>query len=550
MEERTILLQGRALLADSLLNKGLAFSEAERDAFGLHGYLPRNIDTLDRQVDAAMAFLDGLATPFARHIRMRAIQDSNETLFYALLERDLEQYLPIVYTPTIGEACRKFSEIWHAPRGLFLSWPERDRIEEILSDPALNDVRVIVVTDGERVLGLGDQGVGGMGIPIGKLSLYTACAGIAPHQTLPITLDVGTNNEELLASSNYIGWKHKRVEGAEYDAFIEHFVRAVGKRWPNILLHWEDFAAKNAAPILERYRTEICAYNDDIQGTAAVTAGTILAANILSGAKISDHVIVLLGGGSAGVGIADLLLAMMIAEGTAEPEARSRFYMIDKDGLLEQNNPALSTGQRRFAREDWKGSRGADLAEVVRTVHPTVLVGACGVGGMFTEEIVRDMAAHCERPIVLPLSNPTSHAEATPRDLVAWTDGRVLVSTGSPFPPVKHDGRTRRVDMTNNSYIFPGVGLGVLACGATRITDGMIIAAAKGLAEVSPANNDPDGNLLPPLTDMREVAIAVAEATARQARAEGVCEAFEDGDLRRLIDRFVWTPQYQVYRKG
>lgn len=350
MEERIVLQQGKALLADPRLNKGLAFSAAERDAFGLHGLLPQNIDTLDRQVDVAMKFLDSLATPFAQHVRLRAIQDSNETLFYAILERDLEKYLPVIYTPTIGEACRKFSEIWLMPRGLFLSWPERDRMDEILADPALDDVRVIVVTDGERVLGLGDQGVGGMGIPIGKLSLYTACAGIAPHQTLPIMLDVGTNNEELLASSDYIGWKHQRVQPAEYDAFIEQFVRAVHKRWPQILLHWEDFAAKNAAPILERYRQQLCVYNDDIQGTAAVTVGTILAANFASNARLSDHTFVLLGGGSAGVGIANLLLLMMKAEGTPEEEALSRFYIVEKEGLLTTRSPSLDAGQRRFAR--------------------------------------------------------------------------------------------------------------------------------------------------------------------------------------------------------
>ncbi|AOX16554.1 NAD-dependent malic enzyme [Kozakia baliensis] len=549
MEERIVLQQGKALLADPRLNKGLAFSAAERDAFGLHGLLPQNIDTLDRQVDVAMKFLDSLATPFAQHVRLRAIQDSNETLFYAILERDLEKYLPVIYTPTIGEACRKFSEIWLMPRGLFLSWPERDRMDEILADPALHDVRVIVVTDGERVLGLGDQGVGGMGIPIGKLSLYTACAGIAPHQTLPIMLDVGTNNEELLASSDYIGWKHQRVQPAEYDAFIEQFVRAVHKRWPQILLHWEDFAAKNAAPILERYRQQLCVYNDDIQGTAAVTVGTILAANFASNARLSDHTFVLLGGGSAGVGIANLLLLMMKAEGTPEEEALSRFYIVEKEGLLTTRSPSLDAGQRRFARADWKGGVG-DLAEVVHAVHPTVLIGACGVGGMFTEDIVRDMAAHCKRPIILPLSNPTSHAEAMPRDLFAWTDGRVLVSTGSPFPPIKHQGHLRRVDITNNAYIFPGVGLGVLACGAKHVTDGMIMAAARGLAAISPARTNPEGNLLPPLAEMHEAAIVVAEATARQARDEGVCEAFEDDELRQRIDRFVWSPEYQAYKKG
>lgn len=549
-EERIVQVSGKALLADRLLNKGLAFSLEEREAFGLNGLLPRAVKTLDQQVEAAIAFLAGLPTPLARHIRMRTIQDSNETLFYAILERDLERALPIVYTPTIGEACQAFSEIWHQSRGLFLSWPDRDRMTEILADPAYDDVRIVCVTDGERVLGLGDQGVGGMGIPIGKLSLYTACAGIDPRHTLPIMLDVGTNNPTLLSSTNYIGWKRERVRGAAYDSFIEQFVEAVQARWPNVLLHFEDFSAAHASPILERTRTQLCTYNDDIQGTAAVTLGAILAALEGRETRLRDQTVVMLGGGSAGVGISRLLVQYMGEEGASEAEARARIYMLDKDGLLTTDNAWMSAGQMEFARHDWPGAPGADLLQVVRHAKPSILIGVSGVGGLFTEEVVREMAAHCERPVIFPLSNPTSHAEGTPRDLMAWTENRALVSTGTPFPPLKRDGRTQRVDLTNNAYIFPGIGLGVLASGATRITDRMILAAARGLAAISPRRNDPEGMLLPPLTEMREAAIAVASAIARQARAEGACDEFPDEELRPRIEACLWTPEYCGYRKG
>ncbi|AQS88403.1 malate dehydrogenase [Neoasaia chiangmaiensis NBRC 101099] len=549
MSELNVLLRGKALLSEPLLNKGLAFSEAERDAFGLRGLLPRNVETLEEQIDAALSFLDSLSTPLARHVRLREIQDSNETLFYAILERDLERCLPLIYTPTVGEACQKFSQIWQKPRGLFLTYPERDRMEELLADPSLDDVRVIVVTDGERILGLGDQGAGGMGIPIGKLSIYTAAAGIAPEQTLPIMLDTGTNNPELRANPEYIGWKHERVRGAEYDAFIEQFVSAVQKRWPDIILHWEDFAGPNAAPILERYQERLCCFNDDIQGTAAVTTGAILAANHARKGRLRDHTVVMLGSGSAGVGVARLMYRVMRDEGASEEEARGRFYMLDKDGLLTTNRTDLDDGQKLFARSDWQDP-ATDFETVVKRVRPSILIGVSGVAGLFSEAIVRDMAQHCERPIIFPLSNPTSHSEATPADLMTWTDGRALVSTGSPFPPLKRDGKTHRIDQTNNAYIFPGLSLGIRASGATRATEGMFMAAARGLAAISPLKDDPDGNLLPPVTEMRRVAFAVAEAVASQARKDGVCPHAAEGDLREKIESFIWKPEYRAYRKG
>ncbi|GBQ10218.1 NAD-dependent malic enzyme [Swaminathania salitolerans] len=544
----SVALCGQDLLNHPFLNKGLAFTPEEREAFELHGLLPRAVLTLDQQVDAALKFLDALPSPFARHVHLREVQDTNETLFYALLTRRIEAMLPLVYTPTVGEACQRFSEIWQRPRGLFLSYPERDSMDDVLANPAYDDVRIIVVTDGERILGLGDQGAGGMGIPIGKLSLYTTCAGISPDQTLPIVLDTGTNNQDLLQNPAYIGWRHERIRGPEYDAFIERFVTAVQARWPHVALHWEDFSSANAAPILERYRNRLCTFNDDIQGTAAVTTAAILSAKAAHDGKLKDETIVMLGAGSAGVGIARLLLQVMLDEGASEEEALSRFYMLDQDGLILADRAGLSEGQALFARRDWK-ERPTDFGTVMQESRASILIGVSGVKGLFTEKIVRDMAEHCERPIIFPLSNPTSHSEATPEDIMAWSDERALVSTGSPFPPLDLHGRTHRVDQTNNAYIFPGLGLCLLATGATRVTDSMFMAAARGLASLSPLRDNPDGNLLPPVTQLRRVAFAVAEAAARQACEDGVCPEFSDDELRDRIRSIVWTPEYDHYEK-
>lgn len=544
----SVALSGQDLLNHPFLNKGLAFSSEERDAFELHGLLPKAVQTLDQQVEAALKFLDALPSPFARHVHLRELQDTNETLFYALLTRKIDAMLPLVYTPTVGEACQRFSEIWRRPRGLFLSYPERESMEDILDNPAYDDVRVIVVTDGERILGLGDQGAGGMGIPIGKLSLYTTCAGISPDQTLPIVLDTGTNNQDLLQNPAYIGWRHERVRGAEYDAFIERFVTAVQTRWPHVALHWEDFSGANAAPILERYRDRLCTFNDDIQGTAAVTTAAILSANAAHDGKLKDETIVMLGAGSAGVGIAKLLLQVMLDEGASEEDALARFYMLDQDGLLLDGREGLTDGQALFARKDWK-DRPTDFESVMRECKASILIGVSGVKGLFTETIVREMSKTCKRPIIFPLSNPTSHSEATPEDIMAWSDERALVSTGSPFPPLDLHGRTHRVDQTNNAYIFPGLGLCLLATGATRVTDSMFMAAARGLASLSPLRSNPDGNLLPPVTQLRKVALAVAEAAARQAREDGVCPSFSDDELLERIQSLVWTPEYCAYEK-
>ncbi len=550
-------LEGTALLTNPMLNKGTAFTDEERTAFALHGLLPPHVGTLEVQSARRLQAMRKLAGDLDRYVFLRGLQDANETLFYAVLTQNLDEMLPLVYTPTVGEGCQTFSHYWHYPRGLFLSWAQRDRIKEILAHPRFDKVEAIVVSDGERILGLGDQGADGMGIPIGKLSLYTACAGLHPSTTLPILLDVGTDNKERLADPIYIGWRHERVRGQDYDDFVETFVNAVLERWPHALLQWEDFARANAGRMLQRYRDRLCTFNDDIQGTAAVAAGTLLAAVKVTSQPIRDQRVAIVGAGSAGIGIANLLLRVMVDAGLPEAEARRRFYAIDRDGLLVEGMPGVLDFQRPFAQSPaavahWPREYAdtIGLADVVTNAKPTVLIGVSGQPGIFREDIIRQMASAVARPIIFPLSNPTSRSEATPQDLTAWTDGRAVIGTGSPFPPVVRDGRSFAVDQTNNAYVFPGIGLGVLAVRARRVTDGMFVAAAKVLAEISPAARDANAPLLPPVAQLREVAFAVAKAVARQSRAEGQCEPFDDEKLDGLIARKMWNPVYRPYRRS
>ena len=550
-------LEGTALLTNPMLNKGTAFTEEERTAFALHGLLPPHLGTLKVQSARRLQAMRKLASDLDRYVFLRGLQDANETLFYAVLTQNLEEMLPLVYTPTVGEGCQTFSHYWHYPRGLFLSWPQRDRIKEILAHPRFDKVEAIVVSDGERILGLGDQGADGMGIPIGKLSLYTACAGLHPSTTLPILLDVGTDNKERLADPIYIGWRHGRVRGEDYDDFVETFVNAVLDRWPQALLQWEDFARANAGRMLQRYRDRLCTFNDDIQGTAAVAAGTLLAAVKVTGQPIRDQRIAIVGAGSAGIGIANLLLRVMIDAGLPEAEARQRFYAIDRDGLLVEGMAGVLDFQRPFAQSPaavahWPREYAdtIGLTDVVANAKPTVLIGVSGQPGIFREDIIRKMASAVARPIIFPLSNPTSRSEAMPQDLTAWTDGRAVIGTGSPFPPVVRDGRSFAVDQTNNAYVFPGIGLGVLAVRARRVTDGMFVAAAKVLADISPAARDAHAPLLPPVAQLRDVAFSVAKAVAREARAEGQCEPFDDEELDGLIARKMWDPVYRPYRRS
>jgi malate dehydrogenase (oxaloacetate-decarboxylating) len=549
-------LSGYELLNDPLLNKGTAFSEAERDAFDLHGLLPPHVAELDYQVKRRIDAFHGLGSSLSKYIFLRGLQDTNETLFYAVLTRNIEEMMPIVYTPTVGHGCQVFSEIFRKPRGLFLSLPHKDLIPKILGQPRFDHVEAIVVSDGERILGIGDQGAGGMGIPIGKLALYSACAGLHPSTTLPIILDVGTDNKEHLADPQYIGWQHERVRGAEYDEMIEIFVSAVRKRWPHVLLHWEDFAIGNANRLLTRYRDQLCTFNDDIQGTAAIAVGTLLSAINVTGVPLKDQRIAVFGAGSAGTGICALLLRAMIEAGANEAQARGQFYLVDRQGLLVEGMPSLQSFQEPFAQArnriaGWslKTPENITLADVVANAKPTVLIGTSGQPKTFSEAIVREMARHVRQPVIFPLSNPTDRAEATAADLDGWTEGRAVIGSGSPFPPIVRNGKPFRIDQTNNAYVYPGIGLGAIAIDARRITDAMFLAAARAVADASPAKRDPHANLLPPLVNIRSLTFEVAFAVAKQAQAEGLAAAASDEAIAGAIRAKMWEPVYGSYRR-
>ncbi|HEY5280735.1 MAG TPA: NAD-dependent malic enzyme [Pseudolabrys sp.] len=548
-------LFGYRLLADPRFNKGTAFTEAERDAFGLHGLLPPRVASMPEQVTRRLAAFREFATDLERYAFLRDLQDTNETLFYALLAQNLEELLPIVYTPTVGAGCRSFSRLFRKPRGLFLSLPRKGTLKQILANPLFDRTEVIVVTDGERILGLGDQGAGGMGIPIGKLALYTACGGIDPSATLPVLLDVGTDNEENLRDPLYVGWNHGRMRGQNYDDFVEEFVAAVTERWPHVLLQWEDFAKANANRLLERYRDRLCTFNDDIQGTAAVATGTLLSAINVTGVPLMEQRIAIFGAGSAGCGIAKLLLEAMVAEGLDEKDAARRFYLVDRDGLLVEGMNGLAEFQKPFLQSraavaDWRSGDVVSLMDVVNHARPTALIGVSGHYGAFSEQVVRTLAAQHARPIIFPLSNPVSCAEATPADIERWSQGRAIIGAGSPFPPLIRNGEKFNVDQTNNSYIFPGVGLGAIATQASRITDTMFMAAARALAELSPARHDPNANLLPSVTALRDVAIAVAIAVGKQACAEGLTSGMTADGVEAAVNAKMWAPHYATYCVG
>ncbi len=547
-------LTGQGLLECPLLNKGTAFTEQEREELGLVGLLPMQVDDIETQVSRACGEYLEKQTDIERHIYLRALQDTNEVLFYSLIHDRLAEMMPIIYTPIVGQACEKFSEIYRRPRGLFVSYPERHKIDAILDRAPVRRVDVIVVTDGERILGLGDQGAGGMGIPIGKLSLYTACGGISPEGTLPVVLDVGTNNQERLDDPLYIGWRHERISGQEYFDFVDLFVQAVKRKFPNVLLQFEDFAQQHAGPLLERYRDQLCTFNDDIQGTAAVTVGTLLAAVKVAGSRISEQRVVVFGSGSAGCGIAEQIVAAMVRDGLSEKEARSRFYMIDRPGLLHDGLTGLLPFQTKLLQPtdriaSWSSDASGEvsLLDVAKNAKPTILIGVSGQPQRFTEDIIREMANHVDRPIVFPLSNPTSRVEASPKDIIEWTEGRAIVATGSPFEPVQHEGRSYPIAQCNNSYIFPAIGLGVLSVGARRVSDGMFMAAAEALSRCAPALSDGAGALLPPLSEIRAVSADIAFAVAAQAQAEGLADESSESDLRARIQARCWQPVYAPY---
>jgi malate dehydrogenase (oxaloacetate-decarboxylating) len=463
--------------------------------------------------------------------------------------------MPIIYTPTVGLACQMFSHIYRRKRGLFISYPDRDKIEDILQNATKQNVKVIVVTDSERILGLGDQGIGGMGIPIGKLALYSGCGGISPAYTLPVTLDVGTDNQELLDDSLYMGWREKRIRGKAYYDFVEEFITAVKNRWPHVLVQFEDFAQGNATPLLQKYQDRLCCFNDDIQGTASVTVGTLLAACKAAKTSIKDHRVVFVGAGSAGCGIATQIIAHMVKEGLSEKEAEGRIYLTSSKGLLLKNMDTLRDFQKRFARDpelvsSWSGDgERISLADVVRMSKPTILVGVSGQPGLMSEAIIKDMYANCSHPIVLPLSNPTSRVEAIPEDVIRWTDGNAIVATGSPFDPVEYKGKTFNIVQCNNSYIFPGVGLGVIASRSRRVTEKMFMAASEALAKTSPMVNARGGDLLPPLSSIRDVSLSIAFDVGMQAIAEGVAPPVSEEKLKQRISANFWKPEYREYRR-
>jgi len=548
-------LSGHELLDQPLLNKGTAFTAAERRELGLTGLLPPGVSTPEVQLARIYGNYRQKTSNLERYIHLVSLQDRNETAFYRLLNEHLVEMMPIIYTPVVGEACQAYSRIYRRPRGLYIAYPQRDSIDAALANLGPQDISIVVVTDGERILGLGDLGVGGMGIPIGKLSLYTVCAGIHPASTLPVILDVGTNNQELLNDPLYVGWRHERIRGAEYDAFVEAFVVALGKRFPRVLLQWEDFARHNAARLLERYRDRLCSFNDDIQGTGAVALAVAMAGAAAGGTRFADQRVVLLGAGSAAAGITRQLVTGMRSDGLSEDEARRRIWLVDAPGLVHSQQQDLDAFKTEFARPfdtvaDWAGAPGhIPLLEVVKRVRPTILIGAAAQPQAFNEAVVREMARHVTRPMILPLSNPTSKCEALPVDLINWTEGRALIATGSPFDDVEYQGRKIRIGQCNNAYIFPGVGLGVIAAQARRVTDAMFIAAARTLSELAPVRRDPSLALLPQLREVREVAQRVAVAVAVQAQRDGVADELPDDELVRRIDATMWTPEYLPYRR-
>ena len=554
---------GKDLMSDPVLNKGTAFNEEERTKFGLHGLLPPVAETLEQQCVRAYEAYKRKDDDLERHIFLRALQDTNETLFYALLYRHIAEMAPIIYTPVVAQSAITFSHIYRRPRGLFLSYPLAEKMDEMIENRPYRDVDVIVVTDGERVLGIGDQGAGGMSIPIGKLSLYTVIGGIEPKRTLPIVLDVGTNNQERLHDPEYIGWRHERITDQPYWDFVDKFVSCIKRKLPDVLLQWEDFAKPHARPLLDKYRDSLCTFNDDIQGTAAVTLGAIYKALKVTGKKVSDQQVVILGAGSAGTGVADYIMQAMIAEGMEETKARRRFFILDSKGLLQTTRTNLSEAQQKFAQPaaelaylDKKASEEGEkigLDEVIKNISATILIGVSSQPNQFTESIIRQMASNVHRPIIFPLSNPSDRAEAAPKDLIHWTEGRALIATGTGFPPVTFNDKTIKIAQCNNFYIFPAIGLAVVASKAKRVTDNMMITAASALGNFQDGrgNNNEDAAelaLLPPVENMRDVAIHIAIGVALQAQKDGVAPEMSEQQISDHIQKIFWIPEYRNYK--
>ena len=546
---------GPSLLETPLLNKGSAFTARERAAFNLTGLVPPRYETIEEQVERAYMQYSSFDETLNKHIYLRAIQDNNETLFYRLIQKHIDEMMPIIYTPTVGDACEQFSDIYRSSRGLFVSWEERHQLDDIVRNATKRKVKVIVVTDGERILGLGDQGIGGMGIPIGKLSLYTACGGISPAYTLPVMLDVGTNNEKLLNDPMYMGARHPRIGQEDYDEFVDMFINAVKRRWPDVMIQFEDFAQPNAMPLLNRYRNKVCCFNDDIQGTAAVTLGTILAACRMKKQRLSEMNVAFVGAGSAGCGIAEMLIQQMVYEGISDSQARKQVFMVDRFGLLTEGMEGLRDFQQRLQQSssdlaDWTFSGDyPSLLDVMNCAKPDVLIGVSGQPGLFTEQVIRAMKQNCELPFIFPLSNPSRQVEARPEQVIEWTDGEVVIATGSPFKPVEYKGRVFAIAQCNNAYIFPGIGLGVVAAKAKLISDEMLMAASNALADASPMVNTGEGALLPPLEAIAQISRDIAFAVAKVAMAQGLALELSDEALKQSIERNFWKAEYRPYKR-
>ena len=547
---------GFLLLRLPLLNKGTAFTEEERRALGLEGLLPPHVNTLEEQKERVYRRYRLIASPLEKHIYLRHLQDRNEVLFYALLVDHLEEMLPILYTPTVGEAVREFSHIYRYPRGFTASTRNIDRVEEALANVPLEEVRLIVATDSSAILGIGDQGYGGMAIAIGKLTLYTAVGGVGPDKTLPVELDVGTDREDLLNDPLYLGVRHKRLRGEAYYQFLDRFVEAVRKRYPTALIQWEDFAKEAAFAVLERYRKVVPSFNDDIQGTGAVALAGVLSACRLKGERLSEQVVVVYGAGAGGIGVAWALVEGMKREGLSEEEAKARVLVLDSRGLLVEgrNMEAYKRpfAQRRERLRDWRFSgEYPNLLETIQNARATVLLGLSGQGGSFTEPVARAMLENTPRPVIFPLSNPTSASEALPDDLIYWTEGRALVAAGSPFPPVGYKGRTIPVGQGNNAFIFPGLGLGAVLARAREVTDGMVLEAAYALYDLT-QERFPD-LLYPPVRHLREVSPYVAARVMKKALEEGVAEeeriqGLSFPELYAFVRSRFWEPRYLPYR--
>jgi len=549
-------LNGKPLLTTPQLNKGTAFTLEERRIFNLLGKLPPRVETLEEQVDRAYLQYKGYSSPFQQNIYLNNLNDKNQVLFYKLVSEHLSEILPTIYTPIVGSAVKQYSREYRQPRGIYLSYADREYMEEILQNRSNPEIDIIVVTDGESILGIGDQGIGGIDIPVAKLMVYSLCGGINPCRTLPILLDAGTNNQELLDDPFYLGWRHPRISGAEYEQFIEQFVSTIKKLFPKVFLHWEDLGRENARHILQKYQNKLCTFNDDIQGTGVVALAALLAASKITHHPLTEQRIVVLGAGSAGTGISDQIIEALCRHGLSQTEAYRRFWLIDRQGLLLEDDPALTPAQRPYARRReeiaaWTLNKPdfISLEDVVRNVHPTVLIGSSAQPNAFTPKILENMAQFCEKPIIFPLSNPTERCEASPIDILQATKGRALIATGTPFEPVLYNNQLYTIAQCNNALSFPGIGLGILCSGAKHLSDNMLWAACEALSEQSPAFKDISAPLLPSVENAKTVAKHIAKAVARQAIKDKLTESLRDEEIDNIIDQQFWEPRYLPFRR-